>query len=124
MNSRSDTRLISGQVQTPRANQSRTRTAPEQPRQPRYVGDSLFKPETVGQAQLFETYKNRYVDVGLCHYCAAQAAYGHQHGFSNVEYAADWCCGPVIARLPNEEVNGWRSMDVHAYRTATSAIAA
>jgi hypothetical protein len=78
---------------------------------PRWKQDTLFQTETLGQAQRFESFKNRYVGVGLCHYCAGQAAYGHQHGFAVIEPVRA-CCTRIIDRLPNPESCCWRSMDV------------
>lgn len=73
---------------------------------------SLRKSEGLRQAARFETYKNRYASIGLCHYCAAQAAYGHQHGFSAVEQPRHRECWEIVEGLPNAEVNAWRSMNV------------
>lgn len=51
------------------------------------------KPETYRQAVHWETMKRRYLDAGLCIRCASQAAYGHQHGFSNVHPPCSACHG-------------------------------
>lgn len=75
---------------------------------------SRDKPETVWQAQTFEKYKNRYVIAGVCHYCAAQAAFGHQHGFGQVEPPRS-CCAEVVAGLPVEKSNGWRALLISSY---------
>lgn len=92
---------------------SGTCNASEPPARPRWAGDSLFKPETVRQARTFDTYANRYQSVGLCDYCAAQAAFGHQHGFSVVEPVGD-CCIAIVSRLPKSEHCCWRSMNVNS----------
>ena len=41
------------------------------------------EPETIDQAIVWETTKNAYLRDGLCHRCAAQAAWGHQCGWPN-----------------------------------------
>ena len=60
---------------------------------------SLVEAETFDQAQTFETIKNKYLGDGLCFRCAAQAAYGHQHGFTMVHPPCAKCL-PVVARFP------------------------
>jgi hypothetical protein len=82
----------------------------EVPNRLRWAGDSLFQAETLRQAQTFETYKGHYVAAGLCFYCAAQAAYGHQHGFPVVEQPRHRECAEVILTLPVPQVNRWRSL--------------
>jgi len=70
-----------------------------------------YPPETIEQAVTWDRVKARYVDDGLCHACAAQAAYGHQLGWL---YVSDrpWpdrdrrikppCpdCAPIVATFP------------------------
>jgi hypothetical protein len=69
------------------------------------------RPETVRQAQTWETVKNRYVAAGLCHKCASQAAWGHQIGFSRVEHAPCAACRPIVDGLPAASSNAsWRRL--------------
>jgi hypothetical protein len=56
------------------------------------------RPETVRQAQTWETVKGHYVAAGLDDGCAGQAAYGHQMGFSRVK---DPCVTCRTITLPN-----------------------
>jgi hypothetical protein len=44
-------------------------------------------------ARLWERVKSAYVADGFCHGCAAQAAYGHQLGFSQIEPPCGACQG-------------------------------
>ena len=66
------------------------------------------RPETLREAIRWQTVKNHYVALGLCHVCAAQAAYGHQIGFTRINQPCPDCAG-VVAGLPDETANGWRS---------------
>jgi hypothetical protein len=66
------------------------------------------RPETLTQAIEWQTVKNHYVKLGLCHVCAAQAAYGHQIGFTRINQPCA-VCATVVAGLPDEAANGWRS---------------
>ena len=54
------------------------------------------QPETLSQALTFTKYKNAYSTKGLCHHCASQAAYGHQHGFNQVHPPCDDCYELVL----------------------------
>lgn len=56
------------------------------------------RPETVRQAQTWETVKGHYESAGLCLGCAGQAAYGHQMGFSRVK---DPCVLCRLVTLPH-----------------------
>lgn len=92
---------------------------PEVVSKPRWPGDSLFEPESPRQVQTFDTYRHRYGSLGLCQDCAAQAAYGHQHGFSVVEQPRHVECWEVVKGLPDPEVNEWRSAPIrHAAAVA------
>ncbi|WP_275778041.1 hypothetical protein [Paenarthrobacter sp. Y-19] len=64
--------------------------------------------ETVRQARSFDAYKRRYVRLGLCYPCAAQAAYGHQLGFS-LSKPPCHACQAVVDTFPVKRVNGWSS---------------
>ena len=68
------------------------------------------RPETLAQAKTWETVKGRYLAAGLCHRCAAQAAWGHQIGFSRLEHAPCQTCAAVVAAMPKQQPNGWRSL--------------
>ena len=67
------------------------------------------QPETPSQAASFDRRRRRYFDAGLCHHCAAQAAYGHAQGWSRVETPCPICV-PVMALLPIRKVRGWRAL--------------
>ncbi len=88
------------------------------------------KPETLRQAQTWETVKNRYRTAGLCSGCASQAAWGHQSGLANI---APPCpvCATVVAAFPAEAVGPWRTLSqsrrkpsllAHAPRSGTSRV--
>jgi hypothetical protein len=67
------------------------------------------RPETLSQARTFDRLNRRYLAVGLCYRCAAQAAYGHQLGFALSHQPCERCA-PLVAELPTKRVNGWRSL--------------
>lgn len=69
--------------------------------------NSLNTPETPGQERSWAEFKNQYLRLGLCHRCAAQAAYGHAHGFAVVEPPCPDCL-PVIQGFEFERANDWR----------------
>ena len=56
-------------------------------------------PETLGQARLWTIVLNNYTQFGLCHGCAAQAAWGHQNRFVSVQPPCE-ACADVVALLP------------------------
>lgn len=64
--------------------------------------------ETLEQARTFDRIASRYRKAGLCDTCAAQAAYGHQLGFSKVHRPCT-SCEAQVALYPTVRVNGWRS---------------
>ena len=75
-------------------------------------GCGSSRPETLRQAQEWERIKLGYLRAGLCHKCAAQAAWGHQPG------AGGWCavnppcpdCAPFVAMFPVVTANPhWRT---------------
>lgn len=66
------------------------------------------RPETSGQADRWGAIKAHYLRLGLCHKCAAQAAYGSQLGFSNVNPPCAGCA-PVVSTFESDRPNGWRS---------------
>ena len=61
-------------------------------------------PETLSEAKHWQARNSRYVALGLCYPCAAQAAYGHQLGFSRINPPCDGCvpsaCGFFRGRGP------------------------
>jgi hypothetical protein len=67
-------------------------------------------PETLRQAQTWDSVKSKYTGLGWCPQCAAQAAWGHQLGFSNVHDPCPGCMG-----LPTPDRRG----GVRAERWAT-----
>lgn len=65
-------------------------------------------PETIRQAWTFDTMKRRYLRLGLCSACAAQAAWGHQLGFSRSNPpCAD--CQAAVDGFPSKRPNGWHA---------------
>jgi hypothetical protein len=73
-------------------------------------------PETLTQAAEWERTKARYLGLGLCHKCAAQAAYGHQQhaGGWSVINPPCFTCAAVVAQLPIETTNpAWRKSARH-----------
>ena len=72
-------------------------------------------PESRSQAETWDRTRNRYAAVGLCDRCAAQAAWGHQLGFTEVHAPCEGCA-EVVATLPVGQVNGW-----HWFRRGRSA---
>lgn len=76
---------------------------------------TINQTETPAQAQRFDTVRKHYDSLGLCPSCAAQAAYGHQHGFSVAKSPCQECW-QIIARFPRQEANGWRSLEWQKYR--------
>lgn len=75
-------------------------------------------PETIAQARTWMTVKNIYLELGLCEGCAAQAAWGHQCGFTAIRPPCGACL-KVIAAFPIEKPNGWRTRGGTATRTRT-----
>lgn len=73
-------------------------------------------PETMRQAQRWDSAFTRYARADLCARCASQAAWGGQIGYARV-HAPCKTCAPIVADFPGaEHVNGWRSwpeMTVH-----------
>ncbi|PCC26512.1 hypothetical protein CIK75_02500 [Glutamicibacter sp. BW78] len=65
-------------------------------------------PETASQAHTWERIKTHYLQLGLCHKCAAQAAYGSQYGFTDVNPPCVEC-SPTVAAFASKQPNGWRS---------------
>lgn len=71
------------------------------------------KPETLAQALEWERAKTRYLRLGLCHKCAALAAWGHQHGAGGWQPLHPPCslCAPIVASFPVVTTNpAWRKV--------------
>lgn len=68
-------------------------------------------PETLGQARTWDRKCRRYVLAGLCHKCAAQAAYGHADGFQKIHDPCD-TCQPIVASFdtPGPRGSKWRKI--------------
>jgi hypothetical protein len=69
--------------------------------------------ETLAQAILWEKVKRRYLAAGLCHKCAAQAAYGHEYGSGGWNAIHPPCasCAQLVAMLPYATRNPqWRAV--------------
>lgn len=64
--------------------------------------------ETLRQSRTFGTVKGHYLNLGLCGPCAAQAAFGHQIGFSRSNPPCEGCL-PTISSFPVKEPGPWRS---------------
>ena len=73
------------------------------------------RPETMREATAWTVFKNHYVALGLCHVCAAQAAYGHQIGFTRINQPCP-DCADVVAGFPDGAANGWRSQSYEKAR--------
>jgi hypothetical protein len=79
------------------------------------------QPETPSQAREFDKTRNHYSRLGLCNRCAAQAAYGHADGFSTV-HAPCVACLPIVATLPTDELEQWRSQGRRLQRTPSAGV--
>ena len=80
--------------------------------------------ETMRQARTWDMVKTKYVAAGLCHKCAAQAAWGHQLGFG-FRSTRNWpdedrgikppceTCAPIVATFPVPAGTGspWRRFE-------------
>ena len=64
-------------------------------------------PESRVQAKEFDRRKRAYRDAGLCHACAAQAAFGHQMGFLQVHPPCASCV-PIVMGFPYPAEGSWR----------------
>lgn len=64
--------------------------------------------ETYRQARSFDTNKRHYEALGLCGRCAAQAAWGHQLGFSRIKPPCGGCW-PLVDTIPVDKTGKWRS---------------
>jgi hypothetical protein len=67
--------------------------------------------ETMCQAHTWDKVATRYRRAGFCDHCAAQAAWGHQLGFTSVQPVGDCCRGREVpaehnGRFTRRWVNG------------------
>jgi hypothetical protein len=67
----------------------------------------MDKPETRSEYLEFERVRNGYERNGLCDLCAAQASYGHQHGFAVVMPPCPLCLS-VVHTFDFPAPNRWR----------------
>lgn len=63
--------------------------------------------ESLRQARTFDTTKRHYEDLGLCRFCAAQAAWGHQLTFSRINPPCHEC-QLRVDDFPVAEPGRWR----------------
>lgn len=68
----------------------------------------LRKNETLSQARTFDVVNTKYREAGLCATCEAQAAYGHQCGFSYIHTPCG-SCEELVQTFPVAKPNGWRA---------------
>lgn len=64
-------------------------------------------PETLRQAQTWDAVKVRYLRAGFCEVCAAQAAWGHQLGFSHVNNPCHGCIGKAVPDRSGVRASKW-----------------
>jgi hypothetical protein len=63
----------------------------------------------LGQAKNWQANLQAHINVGLCHRCAAQVAWGIQIGFKHLEHSPCRECEPIINMLPRSTSNlKWR----------------
>lgn len=82
-------------------------------------GPRVDRLETMREARDWDNTKSHYLQLGLCHTCAPQAAYGHQVGFARV-LAPCTDCVVVVAEFPVAAPNGWRKMPQKQRRAVLS----
>ncbi|MBE1551503.1 hypothetical protein GGC64_005563 [Mycobacterium sp. OAS707] len=71
-------------------------------------------PETIRQAKRWDHTKQAYINEGLCHRCAAHAAWGHQNNAGGWNKLPGPCeeCGPRVRDFPVPTTNPmWRKFD-------------
>lgn len=74
----------------------------------------VSRPESLEQARTFTKYRNVYSSKGLCDHCAAQAAYGHQHGFHQVHPPCEDCYDLVLTFPHRTSAQAWRKHDMRS----------
>jgi len=65
------------------------------------------KPETMSQAVNWDKRFSAYERAGFCFVCAAQAAWGHQLGFSRVRPVCPDCCGGTVPDPRRDRAVRW-----------------
>jgi hypothetical protein len=65
------------------------------------------RPETLAQARHWDEKVSRYRRAGFCDRCAAQAAWGHQIGFSNTQPVGDCCAGRPLPERAGDRAARW-----------------
>lgn len=78
----------------------------------------MDQPETYAECRAFERVAKSYARLGLCDTCAAQASYGHQHGFSAVNPPCPLCASTVTT-FDYSAPNGWRKASKARLRRPT-----
>lgn len=66
-----------------------------------------LKSETRRQARLWDSTKSFYRKTGLCHRCAASAAWGHAFSFREVSSPCAECLSVVLS-FPDDAWGEWR----------------
>ena len=61
------------------------------------------------QAQVWQRMKSLYLRLRLCEVCAAQAAWGHQNGFSTIHPPCE-DCQPIVNKLPIWKPGPWKAI--------------
>src|SRR5690606_10003832 len=77
------------------------------------LGDPMTA-ETLEQARTWDRVKTAYLRDGFCDPCAAQAAWGHQNGFTRVRPICGLCVGTIPTyRHAGERARTWAKMPSH-----------
>lgn len=78
----------------------------------------MDQPETYAECRTFERVAKGYARLGLCDVCAAQASYGHQHGFRAVLPPCQLCL-ETVETFDYHAPNGWRKASKEHLRRPT-----
>ena len=70
----------------------------------------MHTPESRTQAARWQNVKGKYLECGLCHTCAGQAAWGHQNGFSTIHPPCT-DCQPIVDDLPVWKPGPWKGIE-------------
>lgn len=76
----------------------------------------VLRPETLRQARLWDSAKSFYRQAGLCHACAATAAWGHAFSFREVPPPCAACLSVVLS-FPDDARGEWRCFANQKKRT-------
>lgn len=68
---------------------------------------SRSTPETMGQARTWDAIVSKYRLTGFCDRCAAQAAWGHQLGFTHVRPVGECCRGREVPPGRGDRARRW-----------------